>query len=177
MDTLIYLDDRKRRSRVGEGCLRAVVSNSGFFLKTTLLDDDYGEDFEIKELKVVNGNQRALNTYFKIQLKSSTTWSIRDSEIVFDLESKTYNDIVLHNQQSTTKLILVLMCLKFDSESWCSIDKDFIKIENSLFWFHTDSLEMTANEATIRIKVPLNQVFNEAAIKYLIETFKIKAID
>jgi hypothetical protein len=172
----ILLEDTKKIGRIGDGCLNAVVAHTGYFLKKTNLEDDYGVDFELKELVKFNGKRRELSTYFKIQLKTSYNWSIRDDKIVYDLESKTYNDIVMHNQFNVTKLILVIMCLQNDEINWCSLNHEFIRFQNSLFWFHTESKDSITNTGTKRIEIPLTQVFNKNAITKLISNFQVKII-
>ena len=42
----ILIEETKKIGRIGEGCLSAVVANTGYFLKRTNLEDDYGVDFE-----------------------------------------------------------------------------------------------------------------------------------
>jgi len=169
----ILIEETKKKCRIGEGCLYAVVSNSGYFIKRTNLEDDYGTDFEIKELIELNGKKHDVNTFFKIQLKTSSNWSINDDHILYDLDADAYNSIILHNQKGTTKIILVLMCLENESINWCLMDHTYIKFQNSLFWFYTDSELFTNNSSTKRIRIPITQVFNEESIKTLIEELQI----
>ncbi|GBD87312.1 hypothetical protein BMS3Abin03_01241 [bacterium BMS3Abin03] len=130
----------------------------------------------MKQLVNFNGKRREIGTYFKIQLKTSSNWSVRNDKIVYDLEAKTYNDIILHNRNGVTKLILILMRLEKNKNNWCSLDHNYIQFKNSLFWFHTESVSHTDNEHYKRIEIPVSQVFNNNSIVKLIDKFKIKII-
>ena len=123
-----------------------------------------------------NGKKHDVNTFFKIQLKTSTDWKIEGDQIVYDLDIDAYNSIILHNQKGTTKIIIVLMCLHNENKNWCVMDHTHIKFQNSLFWFYTDSEITSDNTASIRIRIPQTQVLNEDSIKNLIDKFKIDII-
>lgn len=167
------IEETKRKCRIGEGCLYAVVSNSGHFIARTNLEDDYGTDFEIKKLVKLNGELINPEAFFRIQLKTTSNWSIDDEQIIYDLDVKAYNTIVYHNQVCTTPQILVLMCLGNQVTNWCDINKDFIRFKNSLFWYYTNSKDYTDNKNSIRIRVPVSQVFDSIAINNLVSQFSI----
>jgi hypothetical protein len=51
------------------------------------------------------------------QAKSTVNWELADDKIVYDLEAKTFNDIVSRTSSETT-LILILLCLPKDQSGW-----------------------------------------------------------
>lgn len=159
----MFIEETKKKCRIGEGCLQAVVAHAGYFMKKTNLEDDYGTDYELRELQQIHGKIRDINAIIKIQLKSTTDWTIEDNEIVYDLDVDAYNNIVAHNKDGTTKLILVLMCLETRND-WCRMDNTSIKFQNSLFWYHTDAQEYPGVNRSKRIRIPVNQVFDTDAI-------------
>lgn len=179
MIPFIPIDENKKKCRIGEGCLYAVVSSSGHLLKKTNLEDDYGTDFEILELEEFAGEIHDLNIFFGIQLKTSTNWQLQDNEIIYDLEAKAYNNMILHNIKGAHKKIIVIMCLNNETEqtSWCTINEAHIKFQNSLFWYYIESKEKTDNSGTKRIHIPVTNVFNADAIQQLINDFRLTIVE
>lgn len=81
-----------QKEALGLAYVRAVIAKAGFnFGKTDL---DYGYDGMIKE--VINRNDRYVDSGFGInfQLKSSSEVIFDNGRLLYDLDSKNYNDLI-----------------------------------------------------------------------------------
>jgi len=72
--------------------------------------NDYGVDGQFDPV-VIRGSRRVISGIpLPFQAKSTVDWQIKDGHVIYDLESKTYNDIVSRTDAEAT-LLLVLLCL------------------------------------------------------------------
>ena len=100
-----------QKEALGQAYVRAVIAKAGFNFGKS--EHDYGYDGTIKE--VVNRGGRYVESCFGInfQLKSSCDVTFENGHVVYDLESKNYNDLV--EESSMLPNILILLALPTDS--------------------------------------------------------------
>ena len=77
--------------------------------------------------------------YIDIQLKATTDNSVIDQpdSIKYDLEAKTYNDLVERQSNGAAPLILILFILPNDQNTWVDIDINEIKLRKHAYWYIT----------------------------------------
>lgn len=138
-------------------------------------DGDHGVDFKVDEVTFVNmpSGPRLLDTgrTLQFQLKATTFHNIEllDSAIKFDLEAKTYNDLV-HRLQNNYPLTLVVAILPDLENEWVTCTNDEIKQKTQLFWFRPSiGAQLTENVATKRIEIPLEQRID---LNFLVNQFE-----
>ena len=93
---------------LGDAYVRAVIGRAGYNIFKP--DHDYSCDGIIRDVVVIKNRRRDSNISINYQLKSSCGVSIEDGYIVYDLESKAYNDLVASN--TVYPYILVTNCSK-----------------------------------------------------------------
>ena len=109
-----------QKEALGQAYVRAVIAKAGFNFGKS--EHDYGYDGTIKE--VVNRGGRYVESCFGInfQLKSSCDVTFENGHVVYDLESKNYNDLV--EESSMLPNILILLALPTDSNDWLEVTAD-----------------------------------------------------
>lgn len=134
----------------------AICASAGVLLGKAHVHD-YGVDGSFNTV-VHRGTRRVVSGFgLDFQAKSTVNWEIKDDEVIYDLESKTYNDIVSRTPAETT-LILVLLCLPKDATHWHSVTNELTTLRNCCF-YHTFQGSVVGNEdSTKRIKIPLAQL-------------------
>jgi Domain of unknown function (DUF4365) len=97
--------------------VRAITGRAG--LNLAIREYDYGVDGSFDEV-VVRQNRRVESGFsLSFQLKASTQWQLDDTQVIYDLEAKTYNDLILMLRlRAATPCILILLALPPDSEQW-----------------------------------------------------------
>lgn len=117
----------------------------------------------------------------RLQLKCTTENSIRysdENEIIYKLEAKTYNDLIISKSQ-LTPLVLIVLVLPAEKNKWVKVLKDNIKMSKNAYWYYpsVDETEEVKNTSSITIKIPLsNKVdmnFFEEQIKTWVPTWKL----
>jgi Domain of unknown function (DUF4365) len=138
--------------------------NRGFLIDKP--ESDFGVDYQLKKTYTYqqpNGKQRHTveSRYIDIQLKATTENSIIDepTQIKYDLEAKSYNDLVQRQENGTAPLILILFILPHDTNLWVDIDLFEVKLRKHAYWYQPPTgSTMTDNEQRIRITIPKSNV-------------------
>lgn len=157
-----------QKEALGQAYVRAVVAKAGFnFGKTEF---DYGIDGTIKE--VINRSGRYVDSGFGInfQLKSSCNVIFDNGYVVYDLESKNYNDLV--TESSMLPNILILFSLPSNSDEWLEVASDRLIMKKCAWWCSLEGQKPTTNQARKRISIPDCQIFSPDALIDLMKKVK-----
>lgn len=157
-----------QKEALSQAYVRAVIAKAGFnFGKTEF---DYGIDGTIKD--VINRNGRYVDSCFGInfQLKSSCDISFENGHVIYDLESKNYNDLV--TESSMLPNILILLALPSNSDEWLEVTLDQLVMRKCAWWCSLEGQEPTTNETTKRIAIPDCQIFSPTTLVDLMEKVK-----
>ena len=135
---------------------------------------DYGVDGTFRHVRLLSdpakpsGFRRIESGYaLDFQAKASTKWELRDGHIVYEVEGKTYNDIVSRDQEATT-LILVLLCLPKDDVEWHKTEADVTTLRHCCYW-HGFSGNTVKSDSKKTIKIPVDQRLTPTVLNGLIE--------
>lgn len=138
-----------------------VASYLGY--KLTKPSDTGGVDFSLtKDISYIsNGRTRFIQSgqYIDLQLKATTdrTVILEDSVLKYDLEVKTYNDLIKRKEFSNAPFFLILFVLPEEKDDWIDFNDEYILLRKYAFWYiPPDGSEPTDNTSKIRISIPLN---------------------
>lgn len=107
------------------------------------------------------------------QLKASTRWALEDQAVVYDLEASTYNDLVTRLSGNT--LILILLCLPREEAEWHVASATELILRHACYWFRPTGPE-TANDVTIRIRIPRSNLLTVTAIGSLMNEARAREV-
>ena len=157
-----------QKEALSQAYVRAVIAKAGFNFGKT--DFDYGIDGTIKD--VINRNGRYVDSCFGInfQLKSSCNVTFENGFVIYDLESKNYNDLVV--ESSTLPNILILLALPPNSDEWLEVTAEQLVMRKCAGWCSLEGREPTTNQATKRITIPDCQIFSPEALVDLMKKVK-----
>ena len=139
--------------------LRILANGHGF--KVTEMPLDHGVDMIINPVTVrttPDGGLRYLDSPYKLdfQLKSTTPAGIieDDDQIKYDLEAKTYNDLVAR-RPDILLLHLIVVVLDSAPPACISINGDSLSVMGTAYWYlPAEGSEETANQYTVRVAIP-----------------------
>jgi hypothetical protein len=95
----------------------------------------------------------------QFQLKATTTHNVdfQATTFKFDLEAKTYNDLVFR-LQSNYPLTLIVAVLPDSETDWVKCNHQELNQITQLYWFRpTSNTDLTQNTSKKRIEIPLDQ--------------------
>jgi Domain of unknown function (DUF4365) len=94
---------------------------------------DYGVDGTFRPVSATGA--RHIETGFPVdfQLKSTVNWELAEDYIVYDLEAKTYNDLVGRDPNGVP-CVLILLCLPRASTEWLVGTETELVLRNCCYW-------------------------------------------
>ena len=155
------MTEQQIKEKLSESYLELLINKGGF--KKGELKQDHGVDLLITRAQRIvrsNGDVSYRDTleFIGVQLKCTCQSSIEvDGEYIkYDLEAKNYNDLIdsLHSN-SSVPLLLVLMVLPDEVESWVEVREHEIALTKCAYWYRPNISEpITENVSTKRIYIP-----------------------
>lgn len=131
---------------------------------------DYGIDGTFRDV-IIRENRRCNGGHsIDFQLKATVDVEIGGGYIIYDLESKNFND--LRETEIGTPRILILFVMPSDSTQWLNISDSGTILKNCAWWHSLKGLPPTQNTATKRIKIPINQILTVDALHTLMNKVK-----
>ena len=146
----------KRKEALGQAYVRAIVAKVGYNITT--YENDFGLDGTIKDVDMRDGRYHGNGFSIEYQLKSSSAISFEDGYLIYDLESKNYNDLAAW--EGGTPAILILYVMPENEEDWVNFSVDGLVIKKCAWWCSLEGNPTTDNERTKRIRIPVSQVFS-----------------
>jgi hypothetical protein len=133
---------------------------------------DYGVDGQFNTVGERNGRKVDSGVPLDFQAKATINWERKNGCIVYDLESKTYNDIVCRQPYETT-MVLILLCLPQEQTNWHLVEADATTMRRCCY-FHLLSGEPTQNQNTKWIFIPADNLLTPEALKVLLALEKAR---
>lgn len=159
------LPEADKKEALGQAYVRAVIAKAGFnFAKS---EKDFGLDGTIKDIAITNGRYHENGFGIEFQLKSSSDVVFDNGEIVYDLESKNYNDLA--GWEGTWPGILILFVMPTEEKEWISQTVNSLEIKRCAWWCSLEGQPLTDNTATKRIRIAEGNVFSPEALEALMQ--------
>lgn len=151
--------------------VRALAGKAG--LNLSVREYDYGVDGNFDEITIRDKRRVESGFSLSFQLKASTKWQRDNNTVIYDLEAKTYNDLVLRrNFRMAVPCILILFALPPDSSQWLIYNEDEMRLRGSCYWDYLSGAP-TENRQSVRIRIPRQQRLTSESLLDLIEKVKI----
>ncbi|WP_066967331.1 DUF4365 domain-containing protein [Rhizorhabdus dicambivorans] len=133
---------------------------------------DYGVDGQFDPV-VIRGRRRITSGFpLQFQAKATTRWSMDEGHVVYDLEAKTFDDMVTRTDDECT-LLLVLLCLPKEQGDWHATASHSTVLKNCCYW-HVLRGEPCGGDTTKRIRIPEGQVLTPQSLLELMEAEKLR---
>lgn len=150
--------------------VRAIAGRAG--LNLAIREYDYGVDGSFDEV-VIRQNRRVESGFsLSFQLKASTQWQIDADQVIYDLEVKTYNDLILRRTMRTaTPCILILLALPADPTQWLICEESELRLQGTCYWDYLSG-SLSQNKQSVRIRISRSQRLTPESLLTLIESVK-----
>lgn len=144
----------KQKERFSRAWVIAAAAAADFTYEI-VADDQRGVDMTVHSLEHT----------LDFQLKATSNPEFQDDCVVHDLDIRTYN--LLRSQQRSGYGVLALIVVGDDTAAWQVMDHDGTSLARSAYYLPLFGMPSTANEATIRLKVPLDNLLTAGAMQTL----------
>lgn len=164
------LTDQHIAEAISRAYIRAIAGRAG--LNLAIREYDYGVDGSFDEV-VVRQNRRVESGFsLSFQLKASTLWQLDAAHLVYDLEVKTYNDLILRRSiRTATPCILILLALPADPEQWLICEESELRLRGTCYWEYPSG-SPSENRSSVRVRIPRSQRLTPESLLPLIENVK-----
>lgn len=129
---------------------------------------DYGVDGTFRPVSIRGSRRMTEGIALDFQLKASVNCIVEPQNIVYDLEVKTYNDLIdRRNNGATIPCILLLKLLPPDPNNWLTISEDSLNLNGGCYWAYLSGT-MSTNTKTVRIRIPREQLFSTESLHWML---------
>ena len=128
--------------------------------------DMESEDIIMRAVDITCEGAKMKTCYLAIQLKSTVNLDTAHDDqdfYVFDLPRKNYDDLREANLQ--TPRILVVYLLPPNEEEWVDHHEEETTTRKCAYWCSIKGLPATANEETVRVRIPKRNVLSPQALR------------
>ena len=143
------------QEQISQACVQAVVFNAGYNLWPPPKVDAFGIDGTI-----VNPVQRGINRV-DYQLKATTRYAARESDIGYDLRVEDYNRLV---REDDIPRVLLLYTMPEDPEQWLAQSEEETCLRHCLYWLSLMGRPESSNVSTERVYVPRDQLLDHSGL-------------
>lgn len=156
--------------------VQAVAGMAGFLVTINGRSHDYGVDGTFHQVTLLRSQRVESGFNLDFQCKASVDWTRESAEVVYDLESQTYNNLVLRSKRTgATPLILILLCLPHDQSSWLHFDESRMLLKECSYWHQLTGTE-TDNKSSRRIRIPRVQMLRPETLSELLERVEHRSL-
>ncbi len=150
---------------LSRACVQAIAAKSG--LSISIPELDYGIDGTFNEVSIINGRRCQSGFSLNYQLKASIQWEQKKDKIIYNLEAKTYNDLIEMRANGAVPCILILLTLPKNREQWLECAETRVTIGGGCYWYYPNG-SRTPNKEGITIHIPQQNLLTpESAIALL----------
>ena len=143
-----------RQEQLSKACLQVLVFSVGYNL-TQPMADTYGIDGAIIAPAELGVKQ------VDYQLKATTRYEIRGSDLAYDLRVEDYNRLILADGASR---VLLLYTMPADPDQWLAQSEDETCLRHCLYWLSLRGRPVSTNAATERVYVPRANFLDQAGL-------------
>lgn len=159
-----------RQEQLSRAYVHAVTAHAGLIFEPATTD--YGVDGSIRVVQGRDGRRLVCGHSLDVQLKATTDWTFENDEVVYDIEAKTYNDLVdRFNEPRGTPMVLILLCLPKNEVDWLSITSEHLVLRHCCYWCRVGGMRSN-NTATQRIRIPRSHMIDQTTIGDLIDKIR-----
>jgi hypothetical protein len=145
--------------------VHAIAAQAG--LLSSRPDPDYGIDLSLRKVAVLGSRHRDTSVQVDLQLRSTTRASVTETEVRLDLDVPTYND--LRASETYCPRILVVLIMPEDEAEWVIQSPSELAIRHCAYWLSLQGYPETSSRSTIRIRIPLTNLFSVESVRTIMQ--------
>lgn len=154
-----------REEALSRAYAHAVAAQAGFSTAV------YAEDRDGIDLRIQAGGE--MRPALELQLKATINLRSSDDVYKFRLKSRNYNLLRIPAQ---TPRLLVVLDLPRDENLWMTVSDEELIMRHRAYWTDLKGADETKNPSDITVDIPKENVFDVAAVQFLMERSRAGSI-
>jgi hypothetical protein len=155
------LPRNQRQENISRAYVRAIAALPGVICGDVATD--FGIDMYLRSVTERDGQYIDSGDQLDLQVKSSSLSTVTETEVVHDLEIRSY-DVLRQNRPRCPRL-LVLLVVPAEEGEWISQSLDELIIRRCAYWHSLRGAEPATTTKTTRITIPRTNVFSVEAVQ------------
>jgi Domain of unknown function (DUF4365) len=154
-----------RQEALSRAYVHAVAALAGVL--SSRPDPDYGIDLSLRAVDIHDRRHTDSSVQIDLQLKSTTRANVSATAVTYDLEVDTYN--YLRSASAGCPRILVVYIMPEDEGEWLSQSPEELSLRHCAYWLSLEGAPATTAISSIRLSLPLTNVFSVDAVRALLK--------
>jgi hypothetical protein len=158
-----------RQESLSRAYIQAIASRCG--LNCSFRAFDYGIDVTVHEIQ--QRNARYVETGFNLDIQAKSTYGaiVTDTDVLYDLEVKSYDD--LRDQDVGMPRILVLLVQPEVEADWTEVTENELMLRHCAYWLSLKGMGAVDNTRTVRVSLPKANRFSVEALQGIMECLRV----
>jgi hypothetical protein len=148
--------------------VQAIAAAAG--LSYSVPSPDYGIDISLRAIEIRGNRRTDASVQLDIQLKSTTRAGVQETQVAYDLAVEDYNN--LRDTRARCPRILVVLLLPADENQWVSQSTTELTIRHCAYWLSLKGLPASKATRTVRVAIPLTNVFSVSAVQDIMQRLR-----
>jgi hypothetical protein len=153
-----------RQEAMSRAYVRAVAARAGLICSDP--GADFGIDLCLHTVEVRGRRWGPGPVQLDLQLKSTIRADLRGGQLHYDLEVKNYDD--LRAPSAMCPRLLIVVVLPEQEVDWLSQTAEELVLRRCAYCLWLGGAEATTATTTLRVRIPLAQVFSVAAVQEIV---------
>lgn len=154
-----------RQEALCRAYVQAVAALAG--VASSRPEPDYGIDHSLREVNVRDRHHRDSSVQIDLQLRATTRAKRDAATLTYDLDVDTYNNLRIRSVGCPR--ILVVLVLPKEEENWLNQSPEELSIQHSAYWFSLEGAPPTPARRSIRVAIPVANLFTPEAVWFLLQ--------
>lgn len=150
------MSETQRKSRFSLAWIEAVAAVAGYHLSEPPVDED--------SIDGTLAGREGRRPRLEFQAKATAAATLADGHLLFDLPVKNYNDLRI--ETLVPRVLIVVQVPQAESE-WLQQSEAGLLLRHCGYWLSLLGMPETANQGTVRVRLPLANRFEPAALREL----------
>ncbi|MBY2914668.1 DUF4365 domain-containing protein [Rhizobium leguminosarum] len=129
---------------------------------------DYGFDGTFRPVAI--RGRRRVETGFPLdyQLKCTKNWTHEGSNVAYNIETKTFNDLVTRDPEGLGA-ILILLCVPEEQGEWAVFSEDFMTLRRCCYYTILEGDPVDNEQSKKKILIPRSNILTAGRLNQLLE--------
>jgi hypothetical protein len=162
------LTEAHRQEALSRTYVRGIAAMAG--LTVSEPENDYGIDMSLRAITIRGRRRRDVGPQLDMQLRATTRASRGDTHLAYDLDVVNYDD--LRDDTDPARRILVVLVMPEDESQWLSQSPRELVLRHCAYWISLRGSPATTATKTVRVFIPLGNVFSVEAVQGIMQRLR-----
>ncbi|NKK59857.1 DUF4365 domain-containing protein [Rhizobium leguminosarum bv. viciae] len=137
---------------------------------------DYGFDGTFRGVSI-RGSRRVENGFpLDYQLKCTKNWSHEGDNVAYNIETKTYNDLVTRDPEGLGA-VLILLCVPEEQHQWAVFSEEFMTLRRCCYYTILSGDPVPNENSKKKILIPRANVLTADALNQLLSDERARKLE